>query len=177
MLVMPLLAMPRLPSEVDEDELDELPPIDGDGGDDPETDADLEGVGGPEPSDAGAASALDDSTGEDDPLDAGILEGLDGDEGEGGWLDEAVDSPDLDLGDAALIDAAVMKSWPSKTARSPSRRTRISGSARGQSAPAWIWPRKGRSTPTRSCATRTCPPWTPMTRPKKRAKRRRWPAR
>ena len=27
MLVMPLLAMPRLPSEVDEDELDELPPI------------------------------------------------------------------------------------------------------------------------------------------------------
>lgn len=104
MLVMPLLAMPRLPLEVDEDELDELPPIDGDGGDDPETDADLEGVGGPEPSDAGAASALDDSTGEDDPLDPGILEGLDGDEGEGGWLDEAVDSPDLDLGDTALID-------------------------------------------------------------------------
>src|ERR1700722_4986669 len=52
MLVMPLLTMPRQPSEVDEDELDELPPIDGDGGDDPETGLDLDGVGGPEPGDA-----------------------------------------------------------------------------------------------------------------------------
>ena len=101
--------MPRLPSEQEEDELDELPPIDGDGADDPETMADLEEVGGPEPNDAGAASPLDDSTGEDDPLDAAALDGLDAVEndeaGAGGWLDEAVDSPDLDLGETSLLDA------------------------------------------------------------------------
>ncbi len=102
--------MPRLPFEQEEDELDELPPIDGDGGDDPETAADLDDVGGPEPNDAGAASPLDDSTGEDDPLDAAALDGLDGVEtserdGAGGWLDEPVDSPDLDLGETALLDA------------------------------------------------------------------------
>jgi hypothetical protein len=100
-----MLAMPRLPSEQEEDELDELPPIDGDAGDDPETAADLDDVGGPEANDAGAASPLDDSTGEDDPLDAAALDGLEVDEAAGGWLDEAVDSPDLDLGDTALIDA------------------------------------------------------------------------
>jgi hypothetical protein len=100
--------MPRLPSEVEEDELDELPPIDGDGGDDPETAADIEEIGGFEANDAGAGSPLDDSTGEDDPLDAAALAGLDGverDEADGGWLEEAVDSPDLDLGEAALLDA------------------------------------------------------------------------
>jgi hypothetical protein len=100
--------MPRLPFEQEEDEFDELPPIDGDG-DDPETMADLEEVG-PEPNDAGAVSPLDDSTGEDDPLDAAALEGLDGiesaeREGDGGWLDEPVDSPDLDLGETTLLDA------------------------------------------------------------------------
>lgn len=100
-------AMPRVTSELEEDELDELPPIDGDGGDPPEAAPDVEDIDDPEVIDAGG-SALDDSTGEDDPLDAAALEGLDSverDEAEVGWLEEAVDSPDLDLGDAALIDA------------------------------------------------------------------------
>jgi hypothetical protein len=99
--------MPRLPSELEDDELDELPPIDGDAGDDPEV-ADVEDLGDSEANDAGATSPLDDSTGEDDPLDAAALAGLEGverDEADGGWLEEAVDSPELDLGGAALIDA------------------------------------------------------------------------
>ena len=99
--------MTRVTSELEEDELDELPPIDGDGGDPPEAPADLDGLDDPEVGDAGG-SALDDSTGEDDPLDAAALEGLDAverDESDVGWLEEAVDSPDLDLGEAALIDA------------------------------------------------------------------------
>jgi hypothetical protein len=99
------LAMPRLPSELEEDELDELPPIDGDGGDGPEPAADLEDIGGPETSDPVPGSLVDDSTAEDEAVDGTALEGLDGDETEGGWLDEPVDSPDLDLGETALLDS------------------------------------------------------------------------
>lgn len=93
--------LPRVPD--DDDELDELPPIDGERGDeplgdDPEVD-DLDDAGGTE---AGGAASLDDSTGEDDPLDD---EELDGDEAESGWLDEATDSESLDVGDAILLDA------------------------------------------------------------------------
>jgi hypothetical protein len=95
--------MPRLPIEPEDDELDELPPIDGDGGEDAETPRDVEGIDDPGADEKGDAS-LDDSTGEDDPLDAHALEGLDGDETESGWLDEAADSPDLDLGDASLLE-------------------------------------------------------------------------
>jgi hypothetical protein len=101
-------AMPGPPSELEEDELDELPPIDGDGGEAAEAAMDLEEIDGPEANDAGASSALDDSTGENDPLDAAALQGLDDverDEGDGGWLEEAIDSPDLDLGENALFDA------------------------------------------------------------------------
>jgi hypothetical protein len=95
--------MPRLPSELEDDELDELPPIDGDGGDGPEPAGDLEEIDQPPANDPASGSLLDDATGEDDALDAAALEGLDGDESERGWLDEPVDSPDLDLGETALI--------------------------------------------------------------------------
>jgi hypothetical protein len=94
--------MPRWPSEVEEDELDELPPIDGDDAPDPA--ADVEEIGGSEGNDPAAGSLLDDSTGEDDAVDA-TLEGLEGDEGERGWLDEPLDSPDLDLGETARLDS------------------------------------------------------------------------
>jgi hypothetical protein len=97
--------MPRPPSEQEEDELEELPPIDGDGRDGPEPAPDLEEIDGEEPAEPGAGASLDDSTGEDDALDASALEGLESDEAEGGWLDEPVDSPDLDLGEPALLDA------------------------------------------------------------------------
>jgi hypothetical protein len=74
----------------DEDELDELPPIDGDGeaGDEPEA--------GPEDLDeetADAGDPLDDSTGEDDPIDE-----IDVDESEAGWLDDADEDEALDVG-------------------------------------------------------------------------------
>jgi hypothetical protein len=95
--------MPRLPSEQEEDELEELPPIDGDGGDGPEPPADAEELDGEEGGAPG--SLLDDSTGEDDALDANALEGLEDGEKESGWLDEQVDSPDLELGEPALLDA------------------------------------------------------------------------
>lgn len=91
--------MPRLPFEAEDDELDELPPIDGDGAEDDENPRDLDEIDSP---DAGEAS-LDDSTGEDDPVDGGALEGALGEEAGSGWLDEAVDSPDLDLGEASLL--------------------------------------------------------------------------
>lgn len=89
------------PHDRDEDELDELPPLDGDVRDEPEPGApadDLEDDAS-RPSDA----SLDDATGENDPVDANEL-GVD--EGEGGWLDEPAESPDLDLGDVAIVDFA-----------------------------------------------------------------------
>src|SRR5579859_1692157 len=97
--------MPRLPSELEEDELDELPPIDGDA-DGPEPATDLEETGESETDDSAPGGLLDDSTGEDDAVDATALEGLEGDETEGAWLDEPVDSPDLDLGETALIQSS-----------------------------------------------------------------------
>jgi len=80
----------------DLDDLDELPPLDGDLRDAPEPEPDPGDLVG----DDGDAS-LDDATGEDDPVDADELEL---DEGEKGWLQEPADAPDLDLGDVALID-------------------------------------------------------------------------
>ncbi|MGD0528303.1 MAG: hypothetical protein ABSE49_24420, partial [Polyangiaceae bacterium] len=82
-----------------EDDLDELPPLDGDSGDRPEG-----GETGVEPGELvgedGDAS-LDDATGEDDPVDADDLEV---DDAEGGWLDEPADAPDLDLGDVGVVE-------------------------------------------------------------------------
>ncbi len=94
--------MPRALSTHNDDELDELPPIDGDVGDSPDGTTDLDEI----PStaeDEGDESdgGLDDATGEGDPPD---LSELDGDEAEDGWVDEAADSPDLNLGEADLTD-------------------------------------------------------------------------
>jgi hypothetical protein len=90
--------MPRVPSEAEDDELDDLPPIDGDGGDELQSTRDLEGLDDDEED---ADPSLDDSTGEDDPVDETEL---DGDERETGWLGEASETADLDLGDAGLLD-------------------------------------------------------------------------
>src|ERR1019366_7761339 len=103
--------MPRRPAEHEDDELDDLPPIDGALGDEPETSHDLDEIDDPEATDAGTLSNLgnvgvggnlDDSTGEDEPPD---LSELEGDETESGWVDESVDPPELDLGDPMLLDA------------------------------------------------------------------------
>jgi hypothetical protein len=88
---------PAPPSTTDEqDDLDELPPLDGDMRDAPEPDLDPGELLG----DDGDAS-LDDATGEDDPVDA---DELDLEEREQGWLQEPADAPDLDLGDVAISD-------------------------------------------------------------------------
>ena|GEM_PF-1508493 len=81
-----------------EDELDPLPPLDGDGRDEPEAE---EGDFGDALADDGAEASLDDATAEDDSPDASELEV---DEGDEGWLDEAPDAPDLDIGGPALVD-------------------------------------------------------------------------
>ena len=81
----------------DEDELDELPPLDGDAREAPLPELD-------EPLDESDGDAsLDDATGEDDPADA---DGLDLERGERdrAWLEEPADAPGLDLGDAALVE-------------------------------------------------------------------------
>jgi hypothetical protein len=84
-------------SDLEDDELDELPPLDGDPRDQPD----------PEPEytdlleDAGDDATLDDATGEDDPPDT---DELDLNEDDGGWLDEAGEAQDLDLGDLAVVD-------------------------------------------------------------------------
>jgi hypothetical protein len=86
-----------MPTTPGEDELDELPPLDGDANDAPEAESEVEIE---DLDDAGEAS-LDDSTGEDDPADT---EELDLDESDGGWLEEPNETPDLDLGDVAITD-------------------------------------------------------------------------
>ncbi|HEY3822769.1 MAG TPA: hypothetical protein VGL81_36645 [Polyangiaceae bacterium] len=80
----------------EQDDLDELPPLDGDARDAPEPEPEAGELIG----DDGDAS-MDDSTGEDDPVDADDLEV---DERDGGWLEEPADAPDLDLGDVAVVD-------------------------------------------------------------------------
>jgi len=78
----------------DDDELDELPPMDGDASDLGENApaAEDDDVPGPAPSEGD----LDDATGEDDPADASEL---DIDEADGDWLGEAQDAADLELGE------------------------------------------------------------------------------
>ena len=87
--------MPALPGTDDED-LEELPPLDGDVRDGPEPEPEAGELLG----DDGDGS-LDDSTGEDDPVDT---DELDLEEREKGWLEEPTDAPDLDLGDVAIVD-------------------------------------------------------------------------
>jgi hypothetical protein len=87
------------PTDRDDEALDDLPPMDGDGSDERPPEAGPDDVPGDGPADGG----LDDSTGEGDPVDA---EELDVDEGQGGWLEEPADNPELDLGDVAVDDVA-----------------------------------------------------------------------
>ena len=88
--------MPAPGTNDDQDDLDELPPLDGDVRDAPDPEPDAGELLG----DDGDAS-LDDATGEDDPVDADELEV---NEAEKGWLEEPADAPDLDLGDVAIVD-------------------------------------------------------------------------
>ncbi|HEX8796897.1 MAG TPA: hypothetical protein VF765_38360, partial [Polyangiaceae bacterium] len=88
-----------MPTPPGEDELDELPPLDGDANDAPEAESEVQ----IEDLDDASEASLDDATGEDDPADA---EELDLDESDGGWLEEPNETPDLDLGDVAITDFA-----------------------------------------------------------------------
>ncbi len=82
--------------EAEEDELGELPPLDGDLRDAPQAETDSDDEVPPQ----GEAS-LDDATGEDDPTDG---EEIDLDETDSGWLSEPADAPGLDLGDTGTLD-------------------------------------------------------------------------
>jgi hypothetical protein len=86
-----------MPTAPGEDELDELPPLDGDASDAPEAESEVE----LEDLDDASEASLDDATGEDEPADA---EELDLDESDTGWLEEPNETPDLDLGDVAIAD-------------------------------------------------------------------------
>ena len=88
----PATGIASVPAAADEaledDSLDELPPLDGGDGEDPDDAAeDLED----EPE--GGLNLLDDATGEGEPLDEIAVEGV-----EGGWLDDAADAEELDIG-------------------------------------------------------------------------------
>jgi hypothetical protein len=87
--------MPRPPPTPSEDELEELPPLDGDTEDASEGDLELDEL------DEAKEDPLDDTTSEDAPLDP---QELDLDENEASWLNEAGDSPDLELGESAPLD-------------------------------------------------------------------------
>ncbi len=87
--------MVKVPVVPDEDELDELPPLDGETGDSVDADEEIDDLG-----DETADAALDDTTAEDEAPDTREL-ALD--EDETSWLGEPPDAPDLDLGEVALI--------------------------------------------------------------------------
>lgn len=87
---------PPLAAVPDDDELDELPPMDGDDRDTPQPETDADDAVPPD----GEAS-LDDSTGEDEPTND---EEIDLDETDGGWLDEPPDAAGLDLGDMQTVE-------------------------------------------------------------------------
>jgi hypothetical protein len=92
----PPTASGRVPRDAEDDELGELPPLDGDLRDAPQPETDSDDEMPPE----GEAS-LDDSTGADDPTEG---EEIDLDESDSGWLDEPADAAGLDLGDTATLD-------------------------------------------------------------------------
>jgi hypothetical protein len=86
------------PRPSDEDQLDELPPLDGDARDAPEAEPTFEDL----LEEVDGEATLDDATAEDDaPSDASELDLTD--DG-GGWMDEPADSPELDLGDVGVSD-------------------------------------------------------------------------
>ncbi len=97
--------MTRLPPPLDEDELDELPPLDGETVDEPESEEPEANEDLPDAeTEDGAPSLLPpgDDLGDDVDLPC--------DEGEGSWLNEAPDAPDLNLGSPSLAE------WEEKTA-------------------------------------------------------------
>jgi hypothetical protein len=83
----------------EEEELGELPPLDGDARDPPDAEPDYADLLEKNEEEA----TLDDATAEDDPLDATVLD-VDEGEGEGGWLAESGEAQDLDLGNFTLAD-------------------------------------------------------------------------
>jgi len=91
---MPTPTPARNPRE--DDELDELPPLDDEAA--PAAEAEVGELLEDEPAED---ATLDDATGEDE-IDDG--DDIDVTETEGGWLAEAADAPDLDLGDVAMTD-------------------------------------------------------------------------
>jgi hypothetical protein len=92
--------MPRFPLTTPEDELEPLPPLDGEATDPDEPEAEGD-VGDRIAPSATGVDPLDDSTAENDPVDAGELDDM---EGGGTWLDDAADSSDLDVGENQQID-------------------------------------------------------------------------
>jgi hypothetical protein len=97
MLTIDVRAMPAPPIR-DDDDLGDLPPLDGDLHEEQEEEA-----GTLEDLPAEGDASLDDTTGEAEPLDPADLELQSGEEG---WLDEPNDAPDLNLGTVALADLA-----------------------------------------------------------------------
>src|ERR1700722_12242517 len=97
-----MTAPTAVPAVEEEDDLEELPPLDGDPGDAPDGDPAAEDSLDDHLRDGNAG--LDDTTGEDDPVDADELDIARGEKEalEGGWLEEPADAPDLDLGDTAV---------------------------------------------------------------------------
>jgi hypothetical protein len=97
------------PAPQDEDELDGLPPIDGEAGDEAEPSEDW----GADKADKEGGAARDEAAREGDPsgLEDDVSDApadaseLDGDETESGWVDEAADNEGLDVGDTGLLDA------------------------------------------------------------------------
>jgi hypothetical protein len=87
--------MPSPPTPPPDDELSELPPLDGESPDESDETPELDEE--PDTDDA----SRDDATGEDDPVDLGDLDIADG---EGGWLEGTDDADDLDMGETNLVE-------------------------------------------------------------------------
>jgi hypothetical protein len=92
------------PIAIEDDDLDELPPLDGDVRDAPDLEAD-------DAVDDDGDASLDDETGEDAPADSDGVD-LEGAEREKGWMDEPADAGDLDLGEVALVELGSELSTP-----------------------------------------------------------------
>jgi hypothetical protein len=96
-----MFSPPAVPGN-DDDDLGDLPPLDGD------TDEGDPSEGGLDVLEDDGAT-LDDSTGEDDPADASELNLQ---EADGSWLHDSADATDLDLGDAGLVDLDEREAGP-----------------------------------------------------------------
>lgn len=88
------MAEPRVDHE---QELEPLPPVDGDSSDPPDAVPDYRDL----LEETTDEATLDDATGESDPVDTSDL---DLDDGETGWLGEAGEAQDLDLDSVAIVD-------------------------------------------------------------------------